>query len=388
MVKISAFHYIRTPSAKSRPAADFSDVAGGIGQPASSDDTDFDENEFDGLAMPGTTTTGHGEFAPVVFEAGTAQHGQRLDKSLAAWMPAFSRSRIQQWIEHGAVQVNGKPSKTKATLMLGDRIDVAPEPAPEDLAFAPADVPLDVVYEDDSLLVINKPAGLVVHPAAGNWSGTVLNGVLYRDPQASRLPRAGIVHRLDKETSGLMVIARTLTAQTDLVRQLQARTVKRTYLALVWGEPPESGTIDAPIGRDPRERTRMAIIESASGKPACTHFETLQTVDLGRSTISLVRCQLETGRTHQIRVHFQAFGYPLVGDPVYARAVTRGRAQVMRAPLPLPFERQALHAFRLGLRHPVDGRTLEWRAAPPADMLALMDALGFETDADDRNADD
>lgn len=383
MVKISAFHYSRTLAAKIRSGSDISDTAGHSIVTPTGEGDDFDESDLDASIFSPTTNAAVGEFAPVTFETGATQHGLRLDKALAGWMPAFSRSRIQQWIEQGVVQVNGRPSKAKTAVMLGDRVDVAPQPAAEDLAFAPADVPLDVVFEDDTLLVINKPAGLVVHPAAGNWSGTVLNGVLHRDPQASRLPRAGIVHRLDKETSGLMVIARTLTAQTDLVRQLQARTVKRTYLALVWGEPPESGTIDAPIGRDPRERTRMAIIESASGKPARTHFQTLQTVDVGRSAISLVRCQLETGRTHQIRVHFQAFGYPLVGDPVYARAVTRGVAQVMRVPLPIPFTRQALHAFRLGLRHPVDGRTLEWRAAPPADMLALMEALGFETDADD-----
>ncbi len=376
MVKISTVHYSRTLSAKIRRGADISDTAG-MSTVSTVDDLDDADIEDD------TPAEAQGDFAPVSFEAGTVQHGERLDKSLALWMPAFSRSRIQQWIDSGAVTVNGKPSKSKAYLMLGDRIDVQPEPAPEELAFAPADVPLDIVFEDDTLLVINKPAGLVVHPAAGNWSGTVLNGLLHRYPDARRLPRAGIVHRLDKETSGLMVVARTLTAQTDLVRQLQARTVKRTYLALVWGEPPEKDTIDAPIGRDPRERTRMAVIESASGKPARTHFTTLQTVDIGRGAISLVKCQLETGRTHQIRVHFQALGYPLVGDPVYSRAVTRGRAQVIRSPLPVPFVRQALHAYRLGLVHPLDGRTLQWQISPPDDMLELMDALGFETDADD-----
>jgi 23S rRNA pseudouridine1911/1915/1917 synthase len=222
----------------------------------------------------------------------------------------------------------------------------------------------------------------VVHPAAGNWSGTVLNGLLHRYPGAAALPRAGIVHRLDKETSGLMVVAKTLPAQTDLVRQLQARTVKRTYLALVWGETPEEATIDAPIGRDPRDRTRMAIIETASGKPARTHFKTLDVVDLGRAQVSLVRCQLETGRTHQIRVHFESEGHPLLGDPVYTRNFRRGRPQTIKAPLPVPFARQALHAVRLGLVHPASGKSMHWEAGVPDDFAELMEALDLDPDVD------
>lgn len=309
-------------------------------------------------------------------------HGERLDKALAKLLPDYSRSRLQQWIDAGAVTVGGAAVRLRAAVSGGDRIEVIPQRAAAENAFVAEPVALDIVYEDDTLLVINKPAGLVVHPAAGNWSGTVLNGLLHRYPQAAELPRAGIVHRLDKETSGLMVVARTLPAQTDLVRQLQARTVKRTYLALVWGETPEEGTIDAPIGRDPRDRTRMAIIETASGKPARTHFKTLDVVDLGRAQVSLVRCQLETGRTHQIRVHFESEGHPLLGDPVYARNFRRGRPQTIKAPLPAPFARQALHAVRLGLVHPASGKAVHWHADVPEDFADLLDALEMDSDVD------
>ncbi|ULX53834.1 pseudouridine synthase [Cupriavidus taiwanensis] len=319
-------------------------------------------------------------------EVDSASHGERLDKLLARHFSEFSRSRLQQWIESGAVRVDGQVRRPRDAVQMGNRIEVRPQAAPESSAFAPEDVPLDVVYEDDTLLVINKPAGLVVHPAAGNWSGTVLNGLLRRDPGAASLPRAGIVHRLDKETSGLMVVARTLTAQTDLVRQLQARTVKRTYIALVWGRTYDEGTIDAPIGRDPRERTRMAIVQTASGKPSRTHFRTLATVPLGRGFVSMVMCKLETGRTHQIRVHFESIGHPLVGDPVYFRATQRGQRPAIRVPLPVPYERQALHAYKLGLVHPATGKHMSWTAQPPEDLQALIDALDFESaQADDED---
>ncbi|SPR96330.1 23S rRNA pseudouridine synthase [Cupriavidus taiwanensis] len=319
-------------------------------------------------------------------EVDSASHGERLDKLLARHFSEFSRSRLQQWIESGAVRVDGQVRRPRDAVQMGNRIEVQPQAAPESSAFAPEDVPLDVVYEDDTLLVINKPAGLVVHPAAGNWSGTVLNGLLHRDPGAASLPRAGIVHRLDKETSGLMVVARTLTAQTDLVRQLQARTVKRTYIALVWGRTYDEGTIDAPIGRDPRERTRMAIVQTASGKPSRTHFRTLATVPLGRGFVSMVMCKLETGRTHQIRVHFESIGHPLVGDPVYFRATQRGQRPAIRVPLPVPYARQALHAYKLGLVHPATGKHMSWTAQPPEDLQALIDALDFESaQADDED---
>jgi 23S rRNA pseudouridine1911/1915/1917 synthase len=300
--------------------------------------------------------------------------GERLDKVLAKIFPEFSRSRLQEWIEAQRVQVDGKPAKVRQPVPLGATIELVPDLLPEQLAFTPEPVPLDVVYEDDAIVVINKPAGLVVHPAAGNWSGTILNGLLHRYGEAAAgLPRAGIVHRLDKETSGLMVVARTLEAQTDLVRQLQARTVKRRYLALVWGSMPDEGTIDAPIGRDPRERTRMAVVKGASGKPARTHYRRVDKTLWHNQPVSAIHCDLETGRTHQIRVHCAHIGHPLLGDPVYGHA--RGKRSV--AALPDGFARQALHAWRLGLIHPVTGRAMQWRAEVPDDMDALIEALGF-----------
>uniref|UniRef100_E1T794 Ribosomal large subunit pseudouridine synthase D n=1 Tax=Burkholderia sp. (strain CCGE1003) TaxID=640512 RepID=E1T794_BURSG len=303
--------------------------------------------------------------------------GERLDKVLARVFPEFSRNRLQSWIEAERVRIDGKPAKIRQPVPLGASIELVPDLLPEQLAFTPEPVPLEIVFEDDTLVVINKPAGMVVHPAAGNWSGTVLNGLLYRyGDAAAGLPRAGIVHRLDKETSGLMVVARTLEAQTDLVRQLQARTVKRRYLALVWGNMPEEGTIDAPIGRDPRERTRMAVVTGASGKPARTHFRRVDTAIWQRQPVTAIHCDLETGRTHQIRVHCAHIGHPLLGDPVYGRA--RGKRSV--TPLPGEFARQALHAWRLGLIHPKTGRSMQWRADVPEDMAALSAALGLGRD--------
>ncbi|WP_130390321.1 RluA family pseudouridine synthase [Cupriavidus agavae] len=389
MKKNSAKHYSRTPSTETG-------LDGHIETPEVADPVAEDLDEpFDALDEAGEdqdevagAAPGAADMAPQFLDVDSAGHGERLDKLLARHFSEFSRSRIQQWIEDGAVRVDGEPSRAKASVQMGQRIEIRPQAAPESTAFTAEDVPLDVVYEDDTLLVINKPAGLVVHPAAGNWSGTVLNGLLHRDPGAARLPRAGIVHRLDKETTGLMVVARTISAQTDLVRQLAARTVKRTYLALVWGQTPDEGTIDAPIARDARERTRMAIVYTNSGKPSRTHFQTLGTVPLGRSHVSMVMCQLETGRTHQIRVHFESIGHPLLGDPVYHKATQRGTRQAIRVPLPVPLARQALHAYKLGLVHPVSGRKVSWEAPPPDDLQALIDALDFEAHADQDDEDD
>lgn len=312
--------------------------------------------------------------------------GERLDKVLAKMFPEFSRSRLQGWIEAQRVRIDGAPAKVRQPVPLGASITLVPDLLPEQLAFTPEPVPLDIVHEDDALVVINKPAGMVVHPAAGNWSGTLLNGLLYRYGEAAAgLPRAGIVHRLDKETSGLMVVARTLEAQTLLTRQLQARTVKRRYVALVWGNMPDEGTIDAPIGRDPRDRTRMAVVESASGKHARTHFRTIDRALWHGQPVSAVHCDLETGRTHQIRVHCAHSGHPLLGDPVYGRA--RGKRSV--TPLPGGFERQALHAWRLGLIHPSTGKDVHWRADVPADIEELAAALGLGRDEDaDLDSDD
>ena len=263
--------------------------------------------------------------------AGAEALGDRLDKWLATRLDQYSRARLQQWIGDGHVLVNGAPATIRQRVWERDEVVVMPQPSPDELAFAAEDVPFTIVHEDDAILVVDKRAGLVVHPGSGNWSGTLLNGLLHHDPSLSRVPRAGIVHRLDKDTSGLMVVAKTLEAQTDLVRQLQARSVSRRYVALVQGVVPPGGRIALPIGRDPRDRLRMAAFKADDTaphvKPAVTRFETLAI----SSDVSLVLCTLETGRTHQIRVHLQALGHPLVGDPVYGGVATPARVRASGA---------------------------------------------------------
>lgn len=305
--------------------------------------------------------------SPIVLKLTDEFCGVRLDKALSQLLPEFSRSRLQQWIEAGQVTVDGQPARAK-TLSLGDEtVAIQPQAAPEDQAFKAEAIPLSIVHEDASILVINKPAGLVVHPAAGNWSGTLLNGLLHHSPALAGVPRAGIVHRLDKETSGLMVVAKTLQAQTDLVRQLQARTVHREYVALVWGMPHAAGKVDAAIGRHPRDRIKMAVSEHMSAKPALTHYQRVATGMLDGRAVSLVRCQLETGRTHQIRVHMQSIGFTLVGDPLYGKAH-----------LASVFDRQALHAHQLGLIHPATGNACEWTAPLPDDLADLLVRAGID----------
>ena len=302
------------------------------------------------------------EQEPVRFVLSLGEGGERLDKILARRLPQYSRSRIQRWIADGHVTVDGRPAQVRQNMVGDETIAVWPQQAEEELAFKPEPVDFPVVFEDGTLVVVDKPAGLVVHPAAGNWSRTLLNGILHRFPGNAAIPRAGIVHRLDKETSGLMVVAKTLEAQTHLVRQLQARDVRREYLALVWGETPASGTVDQPVGRHPRDRIRMAVVQTASGKPAVTHFRRLETGVYHGNPVSLIKCRLETGRTHQIRVHMQFAGFPLVGDPLYGKA----RAGAF-------FHRQALHAFRLGLMHPEENRMYGWVARLPDDMRELLE---------------
>jgi 23S rRNA pseudouridine1911/1915/1917 synthase len=295
--------------------------------------------------------------------------GERLDKFLGGALPDYSRNRLKAWVEAGAVTVDGKITKVRHLLRGSESIKVFPQEMPEQFAFAPENIPLAVVYEDDSILVINKPAGLVVHPAAGNWTGTLLNGLLYRYPELKQLPRAGIVHRLDKDTSGLMVVARTDIAQTSLVRQLQERTVGRRYLAWVWGDAPSQGKVLANVGRDQRDRLKMAA-GSAQGKPAATLFRRLAKGAFSESPLALLECRLETGRTHQIRVHLESLGFPLLGDPVY-RKRTPGAAKT------LPLQRQALHAYALSLQHPASQELMTWFRLPPEDLIDLLPLLGM-----------
>ncbi len=305
--------------------------------------------------------------APIELRLSPDFCGARLDKALSQLLPQYSRSRLQQWIENGNVRVDGQPARAK-TQMLGDElIVVQPQDAPEDGAFAPEPMALAIQHEDEAILVLDKPPGLVVHPAAGNWSGTLLNGLLHHAPALAGVPRAGIVHRLDKDTSGLMVVAKTLESQTDLVRQLQARTVSREYLALVWGTPPLSGHVNAPISRHPRERVKMAVSRHPSAKPALTHYQRLADGMIDRHPVSLLRCRLETGRTHQIRVHMQSIGFPLVGDPLYGKSH-----------LAAVFARQALHAQRLALTHPVTREENGWEAVLPDDMRELLVRAGID----------
>ena len=305
--------------------------------------------------------------------------GERLDKVLARLMPSVSRARLQTWIEQGAVAVNGiTVEKIRAKVAAGDEIEVMEQPSPEELAFKPVAMNLDIVYEDDEILVVNKPAGLVVHPAAGHWDDTLLNGLLARNPELKTLPRAGIVHRLDRDTTGLMVVAKTLESQTDLIRQLQARTVKREYWAIVHGQAPEAGFIKEPIMRDPRSPMRFCVGNGPRAKEAKTH---VRCVDVGNVpgvgqtplTVSWVACRLDTGRTHQIRVHMQWAGLPLVGDPVY-----KGKMGKLPADCPLTImKRQALHASRLGLVHPKTKENMQWFVPAPQDLTELMESVGF-----------
>ncbi len=295
-----------------------------------------------------------------------ANHGSRLDRALAGIVPEFSRSYLQQLIEAGVVRVGGKTAiKTSAKVKAGDQLEIELRPTPQSQAFKPEPMALDIVYEDVDLMVVNKPAGLVVHPAPGNWSGTLLNGLLAHDPEAVYLPRAGIVHRLDKDTSGLMVVARQRSTMDQLVSLIAARDVRREYVALAHGvwRGADSRQVDAAVGRDPRNRLRMAVVdlEKNSGKPASTVISLIQNA----SRHCLVKCKLHTGRTHQIRVHMAHLGHPLISDELYGGAKDAG------------ISRQALHACRLAFRHPVTGLEMEFKAPPPADFQAAMAGLGL-----------
>jgi len=285
--------------------------------------------------------------------------GLRLDQALVRLFPQYSRNRLQAWLKSGHITVEGRGLSASDPVTGGERVVLKPPRQPDAAAPRAQRMPLKVVHEDAELIVIDKPAGLVVHPGAGVPDRTLLNALLAHAPQLAAVPRGGIVHRLDKDTSGLLVVAKTVSAQADLVKQLASRTMRRVYLAVVQGDPPASGVIDAPVGRDPRARTRMAVTHR--GKPSRTTYRVLER--FGRA--ALVECRLDTGRTHQIRVHFQHIRHPLVGDTVYRRGTRHGMA----------FPRQALHAAELSLLHPGSKKIMTWRAALPRDLARLLESL-------------
>jgi 23S rRNA pseudouridine1911/1915/1917 synthase len=304
--------------------------------------------------------------------AGPAHAGKRLDQVAAELFADFSRARLQKWIRSGELTVDGRPDRSTYRISGGETLllDAVPERTGEVLA---QDIPLDILHADADLLVVNKPAGLVVHPAAGNPDGTLQNGLLFFDPALAELPRSGIVHRLDKDTSGVMVVARSLRAHTQLVKQLQSRSMSRIYRAIAAGDIRSGGAVEAPIGRHPRDRKRMAVV--SSGRPATTHYRVLRRFG-GHTHLEL---SLETGRTHQIRVHMAHIGHPLLGDPVYGKPPKKMKGACAGLERRIrDFRRQALHAFKLKLIHPGSGDAVEFTADLAADLADLLRSLSGE----------
>jgi len=318
---------------------------------------DESDAELDAISLPEISSS-------LCFKVPVEYGGLRLDQALAKLMPEYSRSRLQDWVLQGQITLNGTAATSKQKVWGGENLHVTPQSNPADQPYLAEDIRLDIIYEDNSVIVINKPVGLVVHPGSGNWQGTLLNALLHHDPALGEVPRAGIVHRLDKDTSGLLVVAKTIIAQTALVRQLQDRSVRREYLALAHGEIERGGRVDQPIDRHPSQRTKMAVVEG--GKPAVTHYTIVESFP----GCTLLRCKLETGRTHQIRVHMAYLHHPLVGDHIYIKGAQKC-PPTMRAVL-MDFPRQALHAERLGLEHPETGEWMEWQVDLPEDMQQLL----------------
>ena len=304
-----------------------------------------------------------------------SQLGQRLDQALAELFPDYSRSRIKEWILDNRVQVNDKIiNKPKEKMLGGEKIEVDAL-IEEDVRWEPQNIPLNIVYEDDDILVINKPRDLVVHPGAGNPDGTVLNALLYRYPEIVNVPRAGIVHRLDKDTTGLMVVAKTVPAQTHLVEALQRREITREYEAVATGRMTAGGLVNEPISRHPTKRTHMAV--HPMGKPAVTHYRVMEHF----RAHTRLRLRLETGRTHQIRVHMAHIHHPLIGDQLYGGRPRplKGASEEFRETL-RRFDRQALHATMLRLYHPITGIEMEWHAPLPDDMVELIRVLKVDAE--------
>ena len=295
--------------------------------------------------------------------------GQRLDVALSEMLPDYSRSKITAWIKSGEALINHKPFKPKDKVNGSEMVELTISQK-QNNDWVGEDIPLNVVFEDDDIIVLNKAVGLVTHPGAGNWSGTLANALLHYEPKLATLDRAGIVHRLDKNTSGLMVVARNEKSQKYLVEQLQKHSVSREYSAIVYGHMVAGGTIDEPIGRDTKDRVKQAV--SSHGKEAVTHYRVIDRYQ----NHTHVKAILETGRTHQIRVHLSHIGYPLMGDPMYGGKVRfPKKADVILKEAIVNFKRQALHARKLTLTHPISGELMSWKAPLPEDMLALLDVL-------------
>jgi 23S rRNA pseudouridine1911/1915/1917 synthase len=301
--------------------------------------------------------------------------GQRLDRALVSVFPEYSRSRLQRWLSQGMITVNGQVPAQRAPVAGGETVTLTLEAAGDEAPAAQA-MRLDIVYEDEDLIVLDKPAGIVVHPAAGNPDGTLLNGLLHHAPELERLPRGGIVHRLDKDTSGVMVVARSERAHKSLTEQLQTRSMSREYDAIIQGLPISGGRVEGDIARHPRDRKRMTVLEG--GKPAVTHYRILAHF----RDYSRIRVKLETGRTHQIRVHMTHVGFPLLGDPVYGGRlrIPPNSGEALREAL-RGFRRQALHAYRLQLQHPGDGEQRRFQAPLPEDYRHMLTVLAEDADA-------
>ncbi|HEV7985732.1 MAG TPA: 23S rRNA pseudouridine(1911/1915/1917) synthase RluD [Steroidobacteraceae bacterium] len=315
------------------------------------------------------------EFQTHVLELPQSAAGMRLDQALAVVLPQYSRAQLQRWIRAGAVLAHGQPVRARDRVQGGEQLTVEAEFAADD-SVAPERLPLEILHEDAAMLVLNKPSGLVVHPGAGNREHTLQNALLAHDPALARVPRAGLVHRLDKDTSGVLVVARTPEVHTRLVAALAARAVSREYLALCVGTPTGGGRIDEPIGRHRSARTRMAV--RSDGREAVTHFR----LEERFRAHTLLRVQLETGRTHQIRVHLAHIGFPIVGDPLYGGRMRQLAAAAAELQAALQsFRRQALHAHRLRLEHPVSGRMRSFEAPPPADLASLLRLLRLDARA-------
>ncbi len=336
-----------------------------------------DDYSGEGLlpSTPQLAPQGHtvGDLEPSQLEVTPDQAGRRLDVFLSEHLPGVSRSQLQRWVQDGQVLVDGRSVKPSLSLRAGQSVQITPPPAQPVNDWVAEPMPLDIVFEDDEIIVINKPAGLVVHPAAGHASGTLVNGLLAHCPSMGTVARCGIVHRLDRDTSGLMVAAKTVAAQLNLVSQLAARTVSRQYLALAWGRV-EDQTLDTPMGRDAKDRQRMAVLAAGKGKQAITHLQAIDEGSIGGLPVTLVRCRLETGRTHQIRVHLEHIRHPIVGDRTYTRhAPHASRLGAHHKTISDLMSGQALHAQRLSFLHPKTNKKSSFISELPANYKKLIE---------------